>query len=326
MLGSAAALPARADEQIRVRLDWTPWGDQAPIHFAAHKGLFKKHGLSVSVDDGNGSVSTVQIVGNGEYDVGHASLAPMAISRSKGLPVRAIAGFVQKNDIGLLVPEDSGIKSPADLKGKKIAFTAGSLEAPFIDNFLAAGNLKRSDVELLNVNAAAKVGTYISGQVDGVFSSVPFFLPIVSVKRPSTSVDFADYGLNFPSFGLFATEQTIKNKHDALRKFTSIVSGAWAYIANGHMDEGVQAIIAARPQAKLDPAILHNQIEKLIKYQHTKASADLPFGFMAEADWKEAIDTLKKGGLLDNTVDVGDIYTNELLDKALIQDIKNGKF
>ncbi len=73
-----------AADAIRVRLDWTPWGDQAPFHLAQESGLFKKYGLDVSIDDGNGSVATVQIVGNGEYDVGHASLAPMAIARSKG--------------------------------------------------------------------------------------------------------------------------------------------------------------------------------------------------------------------------------------------------
>ncbi|MDB5583246.1 MAG: hypothetical protein JWR80_8422, partial [Bradyrhizobium sp.] len=71
--------------------------------------------------------------------------------------------------------------------------------------FLAAGKLTRNDVELLNVSAAAKAGTYISGGADGAFSSVPFFLPVVSSKRPSTSLNFADYGLQFPSFGLFAT-------------------------------------------------------------------------------------------------------------------------
>jgi NitT/TauT family transport system substrate-binding protein len=151
--------PAAAADRIAVRLDWTPWGSHSAIHLASQKGLFAKYDLDVTVDDGNGSVATVQIVGNGEYDVGHASLAPMAIARSKGLPVKAIAGFIRRNDIGLLVPKESGITSPADLKGKKIAFTAGSLEAPFIDRFLAAGKLTRNDVELLNVDAAAKTGT-----------------------------------------------------------------------------------------------------------------------------------------------------------------------
>ncbi len=324
--GLSLSLPARATDTIKVRLDWTPWGDQAPIHLAKQKGLFKKYGLDVTVDDGNGSVATVQIVGNGAYDVGHASLAPMIIARSKGLPVKAIAGFVQKNDIGLLVPVDSGIKSPADLKGKKIAFTAGSLEAPFIDRFLAAGHLTRSDVQLLNVSAAAKAGTYMSGQADGAFSSVPFFLPVVSSKRPSTSVNFADYGLQFPSFGLFATEKTIKEKHDALRRFASVVAGCWGYIFNGHVDAGVDAIIAARPQAKLNKDVVRAQIESIKAFAHTKATKGMLPGIMAASDWTTAVDTLAQGGLLSKKVDPATLYTNSLLDKTIIAKLSKGDF
>src|SRR5258708_34234005 len=126
LAGCLSGLPALAADTLKVRLDWTPWGNQAPMHFAAQNGLFKKYGLDVTLDDGNGSVSTVQIVGNGEYDIGHASLAPMVIARSRGLSLNALAGFVQKNDIGLRVPADTGIRSPAALKCKNIAYTAGS--------------------------------------------------------------------------------------------------------------------------------------------------------------------------------------------------------
>src|SRR2546421_2086087 len=120
-------------EKLSVRLDWTPWGSHAPIHLAAQKGWFKQAGLDVEVEDGNGSVTTVQLVGAGKFDVGHASLAPMMIARDKGLEVKAIANFVRKNDIGLLVPRGGAMKGPKDLAGKKIVFTAGSLEAPFLD-------------------------------------------------------------------------------------------------------------------------------------------------------------------------------------------------
>jgi NitT/TauT family transport system substrate-binding protein len=332
-LGSAAALtiflsltvPTFAADKLRVRLDWTPWGDQAGIHLAAQKGLFAKYGLDVAIDDGNGSVATVQIVGNGEYDIGQASLALLAIARSKGLPVKAIAGFVQQNDIGLLVPVESGIKSPADLKGKKIAFTAGSLEAPFIDRFLAAGNLTRNDVELINVDAAGKAGVYMAGRADAAFSSVPFFLPVVSSQRLSTSVNFADFGLQFPSIGLFATEKTINEKRDALRRFASVVAGCWTYIFAGHEDEGVQAIISARPQAKLNPAVLHQQIDLLKKLAYTEATKNLPFGTMAASDWKKAINVLAEGGLVDHSFDPTGVFTNEMIDALIVADVAGGK-
>jgi NitT/TauT family transport system substrate-binding protein len=312
---------AIAADAIRVRLDWTPWGDQAPFHLAQQSGLFKKYDLDVSIDDGNGSVATVQIVGNGEYDVGHASLAPMAIARSKGLPVKAIAGFIQQNDIGLLVPKDAGIKSAADLKGKKIAFTAGSLEAPFIDRFLASGKLKRDDVELINVDAAGKAGLYMTERTDAAFSSVPFFLAVVNSKRPSTAVRFSDAGLQFPSFGLFATEKTIAAKHDALKRFVSVVAGCWAFIFHGHEDEGVKAIIAARPQSKLDPKVLREQIDTLKDYALTDAVRSLPLGMMAQSDWQQALTILSEGGLLGAPVAAKDVFTNDLVDPKIVADV-----
>lgn len=286
--------------------------------------LFAKHGLDVELVDGNGSVATVQIVGNGEFDVGHASLAPMAIARAKGLPVKAIANFIRQNDIGLLVPKDGGISKPADLKGKKLAFTAGSLEAPFIDRFLAAGNLKREDVELVAVDAAAKAGTYMAGRVDGAFSSVPFLLPLVEAQRPAIAIKFADYGLEFPSFGLFATEKSIAQKGDALRRFSSIVAGTWTYIFNGHEDEAVEAIIAARPQAKLNPKVLRAQIEILKGFVSTPATEDKPMGVMAEEDWKKSLAVLAEGGLIPAGQASDAYYTNALLDPALIAEAANG--
>ena len=98
----------------------------------------------MSLEDGNGSVTTVQIVGAGDsFDLGHAALASAMIAREKGMPVKAVAVFARQSDIGLLVPADAGISGPAQLKGKKVAYTAGSLEAPFIAAFLAAGKLSR---------------------------------------------------------------------------------------------------------------------------------------------------------------------------------------
>lgn len=319
LIGCMLMISPVAAETLRVRLDWTPWGNQAPFHLAAKKGLFAAAGLDVELVDGNGSVSTVQIVGNGsEFDVGHASLSPMAIARAKGLPVKAIAGFVRQNDIGLLVPKDSGIAKPADLKGKKLAFTAGSLEAPFIDRFLAAGNLTRADVELIAVDAAAKGGTYMMGRTDGVFSTVPFILPVVNAQRPSSVLRFSDYGLAFPSFGLFATERSIAAKGPALKTFGSIVAGMWTYILSGHEDEAVAAIIEARPQAKLNPAILRAQIEALKGYITTPATTGKPMGVMAEADWTEALAVLAAGGLVPAGQDAGAYFTNDLIDPAVV--------
>lgn len=310
---AAGIATAQSATPLKVRLDWTPWGVQAPFHLAQQKGWYRQAGLDVTLEDGNGSVTTVQIVGGSDaFDVGHAALASMMIARDKGLPVKAVAVFARQSDIGLLVPADSGITGPGALKGRKVAYTAGSLEAPFIDAFLAAGKLKRGDLELINVDAASKASTYAVGRADAAFSTIPFFLPVVSRTRPSTAVRFADFGLNMPSFGLFASEAKLKARGDAIGRFASVTARAWEYILAGHEDEAVAAIQAQRPQARLDPQVLRGQIDALKPYFGT-APPGSRLGAPVPEDWVQAVKTLSSVGLIGAEADPAGFYATGLV-------------
>jgi NitT/TauT family transport system substrate-binding protein len=295
------AFPALAQSQnLRVRLDWTPWGVHGAIHLAQTKGWLAAAGLNVDVQDGNGSASTVQIVGSSnEFDIGHASLATMMVARNKGLSLKAAAIFVRQGDIGCFVPKESGISGPAGLKGKKIIYTAGALEAPFIDAFLGAGGLKKSDVDLVSVSAASKASTYASGQADAALSTIPFFVAAVAVSRPSNTIRFADYKLDMPGYGLLAQEATLSGpKREAISAYCSIVASAWSYIYDGHQEEAVDAIIAQRPQARLDRTVLRAQIDSLQGFLNTPAAKQLALGQIAISDWDDAVNTLTSAGLI----------------------------
>jgi NitT/TauT family transport system substrate-binding protein len=298
LLGSPAIAQSGS---LKVRLDWTPWGVHGAIHLAQAKRWVERAGLNVQVQDGSGSAATVQLLGgSSEFDIGHASLATMMVARSKGLPVKAHATFFRQGDIGCFVPKGSGIAGPADLKGKKIVYTAGSLEAPFIDTFLAAGGLKRGDVELVAVSAASKAATYASGQSDAALSTIPFFLPTVAVSRPSDAIRFADYRLQMPGYGFLAQEQTLKSpKREAIARYASLIAASWTYIYAGHQDEAVEAIISQRPQARLDRNVLRGQIDALKDYLDTPSGKLIPAGTIAVDDWDIAVSTLAAAGLVD---------------------------
>lgn len=322
-LAFSAPAAAQSVDKLKVRLDWTPWGVQAPFHLAMQKGWFKQAGLDVSLEDGNGSVTTVQLVGSSDqFDVGHAALASMMIARDKGLPVKSVAVFARQSDVGLLVPKGAGMKGPKDLKGKKIAYTTGSLEAPFIDAFLAAGGLKRTDVELVSVDAAGKAATYAAGRTDAAFSTIPFFLPVVSATRPSDGIKFSDYGLNMPSFGLFASEEKLKTRGDAIMRFASVTAGAWQYIFDGHQDEAVDAIIAQRPQAKLNKTVLRGQIDALKSHFTSANSAGQPIGVQVQADWAEAVKTLTAAGLIKAGADPKQYYEANMVRPDVFKKLK----
>jgi NitT/TauT family transport system substrate-binding protein len=311
---------ARAETatKLRVRLDWTPWGAHAAIHLANVKGWYKAAGLDVTIDDGNGTNQTVQIVGGGgDVDVGHAALSSMMIARDKGFDLRAMANYCRNSDIGVMVPLDSNIHKIADLKGKKIGHTASSLETPFLPDFLKAGGLAMGDVDMVNLDGAAKLAAYLDGKLDGAFSSIPFFIPAVQPKRPSRSILLADAGIDIPSYGLFALDSTIAAKKAALTRLVSITDGAWAYIRAGHQDEAVKAIQADRPNARLSGTVMRGQVDSFMTFFATPATKDAPVGTMAASDWTKALAQIEKVKLVTHDNKATDYYTNALFDQAL---------
>jgi len=315
-------LAADAAHTLTVRLDWLPSGYQAPIFLAAEKGWYKDAGLDVTVDQGNGSATTVQLVGAGQYDIGFATLSTMAFAVGKGLPVTSVACFFRKGDLGLLVPVDSPIKSPADSKGKRMVYTAGSMETPFLDPWFAKGGFTRSQADLVQVDASAKIPTYLQDSSEGVFTSTAFSLSVVKPKKPTRSVLFADFGMNMPGFGLVANTDGLKKKGDAIRKFASITSGAWAYIVNGHHeDEAVKAIMKAREQARLDPVLTRGQLDDSMPFLYTPASEKLPIGVQAEADWTSTIKVLEDAKTIEPGSKANAYFTNDYLDLDLIKTI-----
>jgi NitT/TauT family transport system substrate-binding protein len=317
-----------ADEAhtLSYRLSWVPTGSDSPVYLAAEKGWFKRAGLDVTIVPGNGSVTTVQLVNAGQHDVGYASLAMMAVGRSSGMSsVTSIAGVFRKLDLGLLVPEESTIKGPADVRGKNLIFTAGSFEGPFIDPFLAKGGLTRADVNLMNLAYAARFSTYINGGADGLFGAGTGDYAQVSAKRPTRRILFADVGLNVPSFGFVTTQNALEKKGDALRKFVSIAMGTWMYILAGHEKEAAEAVVQANPQGRLDPEQILAQIKLCPPFFTTPATANLPLGVQSAEDWAAGIEVMEKANMIKPGSKPSDYFTNDYLDVSLIKSIASEK-
>jgi NitT/TauT family transport system substrate-binding protein len=294
---------------IKVRTSWTPGGLQTVIFYAMERGWMKDGGLDLQVEDGSGSASTVALLGSGQYDIGEAAISAMIIGRGKGLPLKAIACFIRATDTGLLVPRGSGIATAKDLEGRKILYTAASLEGPFMVPFLRAGGADPRKADLVNVDFSAKIPSYIAGQADAVVSTVPFVLPLVAQSRPSEAILFSKYGLVLPGMGYIASEQTIRTKARALRVFVQATSRAWQDILQENkVDDAVTAELKHRPQAKLKPEEVRGQIEAYRGYFYTEATKGKPIGWQSPEDWSAAIKSMQQANLLAAGVTPADFY------------------
>jgi NitT/TauT family transport system substrate-binding protein len=310
---TASIAPVSAADKLSVRLDFSPWGVQAAMHLAQNKGWFKEANLDVDIQDGRGSGNTIQLVNAGQADVGQVQVGLVGSARAKGATIKSIATFQRRTDLCVLVDRDSPVSKVADLRGKTVVVFAASPWAPFVDVYLKSGGLTRDDLKVDVVDPAALWGTYIAKRADGLMSTVGSAIPIAEESRPSKCLLASDANIAFPSYGLVAREDTIASKGPALHRLIQVEQRAWQWLAE-HPDDGVKAMIAERPDAKLDPKILLGQIKLTLDYFDTPASKGKPIGWQAKEDWDAALKSMQAAGVLNAGWKADDYYTNALVE------------
>jgi len=307
---------AHSTEQLSLRLDWITSPMHLPFFLADEKGWFKDAGLDVSIEDGNGSTFTVQLVGAGRFDMGLADLSPMAIGKARGLPVISVAGFIRQGAVGFVVPKSTKIASLADFIGKQVFYTTSSFEGPFVEPLFQSNGVPFDRVNMINMDASAKIPAYLSGRGDAMITTVPPNLVIAAGKRDSYGVLFADYGFNLPGFGLVTRIDTLKARASAVRRFASIVASAWSYVlaSQAHTLEAAKVTLARRPNSPLSVDMMVAQAESYRPNFYTKVTAGLPIGLQADADWKLAIQNMEAAKIIPPGSQPADYYTNDMVD------------
>jgi NitT/TauT family transport system substrate-binding protein len=299
-----------------VKLEWVPTGLHAWYHVAVAKGWYKEAGLDVTFEDGKGSAVGVQLVGSGKFEIGaNISLATAAIGTVKGVPIKAIAAMAKKSDLGFLFPKGKGYRSPKDFvdAGAKIIVTPGDAWAPFLETIFKVGGTDIKNANVVHVGYSAKNSTYILGENTVLTTVPPYAMAVIAPKRASDFFMVSDIGLTLPGWGLIASDEALRKRPDEVRKFVSVTMKAFDYVINGHEAEGVDAIIAARPDVKLGR---ERAIETIKNYHFLFVDSSLkgkPSGYMSPDNWKASLGLMADVGLVPAGLDPTEIYSNDYL-------------
>ena len=129
LLTTAAALviatAAQAADDVKLQLQWVTQAQFAGYYVALDKGYYSDEGLNVTILPGGPDIAPPQVLAGGGADVMLNWMPSALAAREKGLPVVNIAQPFKSSGLMLTCWKDTGIKSPADFKGKRSAF--GSL-------------------------------------------------------------------------------------------------------------------------------------------------------------------------------------------------------
>jgi len=111
----AAGVTARADDQVKLTLNWVPEPEFGGIFAAKETGEFSKRGLDVTIQPGGAGTPTWQLVATGKSDYGIASADEVLIAQSQGADIVAIFATYQVCPQGLMTHASRGFKEIGDI-------------------------------------------------------------------------------------------------------------------------------------------------------------------------------------------------------------------
>jgi sulfonate transport system substrate-binding protein len=170
--------PAIAQARTKVKVGYLhTLAVDGQIWLGMDRGSFAKHGVEPELVQFTTGLELFQAMIGGSIDM----LATGAVISN--FPARGQGKMFLVNDVEfataqLWVREDQGIRSFADLKGKKISTTTGTTAHVFLDTALRANDVDPKDLEVVNQRMSEAVTSFISGAVPAVALWVPFNVPV----------------------------------------------------------------------------------------------------------------------------------------------------
>ncbi len=259
-LGAAAlCTPAIAQQRTKVKMGYLhTLAVDGQIWTGIDRGSFAKHGVEFEMVQFTTGLELFQAMIGGSIDM-LATGAVISNFPARGQGRMFLANDVEFATAQLWVREDQGIKSFADLKGKKIATTTGTTAHVFLDTALRANNVAPADTDIVNQRMSDAVTSFISGAVPAVALWVPFNLT-VKAKVPGARM-LADASAYYPKAAIVGGWAARDDYYAKNRAVCANIIRGWAeandYVI-AHSDAALEALQKSHyPQVPLSE--LHEQ-------------------------------------------------------------------
>lgn len=180
-LGTAAvtALPLRAQAEAGVKEIRVGYQKNGVLVIARQQSALEKHfkpgGIEVKWVEFSSGPPMMEAMNVGSIDYGAVGDSPPVFAQAAGAAIVYAAGQPVTNGQGILVPQNSAIKSIADLKGKRIGFTKGSSAHNITVQTLEKAGLTYADITPVYLTPPDAGPAFANGSIDAWSIWDPYF-------------------------------------------------------------------------------------------------------------------------------------------------------
>jgi NitT/TauT family transport system substrate-binding protein len=257
--GDASDEDGSAGGVTTVTVGLIPIVDVAPLYLGQEKGFYEKQGLKLKLTTAQGGAAIVPAVVSGQYQFGFSNMTSLMIAQSNNVPVRAIANGIAstgedgKDFGGLTVKQDSAVKSPKDLQGKKVAVnTLKNINETAVRESVRKAGGDPDTVQFVELAFDQMPAALDAGRIDAAMVVEPALATIKSQGGREIASSLVDVAPDLTVAMYFTSTQYAQENPELVKKFQDATAESLAY-ADAHPDE-VREIVTT--YTKIPPAVL----------------------------------------------------------------------
>ncbi len=315
---AAAAMPQRGraagPDQVKFGTDWKAEAEHGGYYQALATGIYRRHGLEVSLRPGGPSVNHAQLLAAGVLDFNIASNSFLPLNYvAENIPMVAVAAMFQKDPSVLIAHSGEGNDNFTALKGKPIMIGSDTRVGSW--QFLKQ-KFGYTDAQIRPYNFS--VAPFLANPKaiqQGYLTSEPFTIEKAGV-HPVVLL-LADAG--YASYGsLIATsKKLVHDKPDLVQRFVNASIEGWYGFLYG--DPAPAKALIKKDNPEMTDALIDYGIAKIKQYGivdsgDAKVSG---IGAMTEARWHSFFDTMAKAGVYKPALDYRTAFTLQFVNKKI---------
>ena len=318
LMAAAAATTVQAADDVKLQLQWVTQAQFAGYYVALDKGFYTAEDLNVTILPGGPDIAPPQVLAGGGADAMLNWMPSALAAREKGLPVVNIAQPFKSSGLMLTCWKDTGIKSPADFKGKTIGVWFYGNEYPFLSWMSQEGiSTEGGDDGVTVLRQGFNVDPLLQRQADCI--STMTYNEFGQVLDAGVSEDelitfkYEDQGVATLEDGIYALEDNLQDPAfaDKMVRFVRASMKGWKY-AEANPAEAANIVLDNDESGAQTEA---HQVRMMGEFAKLTAGSN---GTLDPADYERTVATLMAGGSDPViTAKPSGAWTHAITDKAL---------
>ncbi|MDW7774216.1 MAG: NrtA/SsuA/CpmA family ABC transporter substrate-binding protein [Desulfobulbaceae bacterium] len=188
------------------------------IGIALRNGYFEREELEIDARSHDYGKTALESMLNGDADFATVADSPIMIAIMAGDKIYILA-TIQSATINnsIITLNDSGIRDPGDLRGKRIAATFGTTSESFLDAFLIANEIAGHEVQKINLEPLELHDALVNRRVDAVSAFQPYNIKLQDALGKQ-AVAFYDKNIYTSSFNIVARQEFVHENPEKVKR------------------------------------------------------------------------------------------------------------